>query len=57
MDLGALEKRSLELMKMPLSEQEEAILSLLKRINVLEHENYNLKEDIKRLRWSLTEHD
>ena len=57
MDLGALEKRSLELMKMPLNEQEEAILSLLKRINALEHENYNLKEDIKRLRWSLTEHD
>lgn len=57
MDLGALEKRSLELMKMPLNEQEEAILSLLKHINTLEHEIYNLKEDNKRLRWSMTEHD
>lgn len=57
MDLGVLEKKSLELLKMPLSEQEEAILALLKRINTLEHENLSLKEDIKRLKWSMTEHD
>jgi hypothetical protein len=57
MDLGSLERRTMELLKMPLTEQEEAILSLMKRINALEHENFILKEDNKRLRWSLTEHD
>ena len=41
----------------PLSEKDEAILELMKRINQLEHENQNLKDEIKRLRWSLTEHD
>ena len=57
MDLGALEKRSLELMKMPLNEQEEAILQLMKDVNRLEHENFILREDVKRLKWSLAEHD
>ena len=57
MDLGALERRTMELLKMPLTEQEEAILSLMKRISKLEHENFILKEDNKRLKWSLTEHD
>ena len=57
MDLGALERKTLELMKMPLSEQEEAILTLMQQINRLEHENFILKEDVKRLKWSLTEHD
>jgi hypothetical protein len=42
---------------MPLTEQEEAILQLLKQVNRLEHENFVLKEDINRLRWTLTEHD
>ena len=57
MVLGALEKQRLELMAMPLSDQEEAILALLKKVNQLEHENFILKEDVKRLKWSLTEHD
>lgn len=41
----------------PLSEKDEAILELMKQVNHLEHENENLKDEIKRLRWSLTEHD
>lgn len=57
MDLGALENRTLEMMKMPLSEQEEAILHLLKQVNRLEHDNQTLKEEIYRLKWSMTEHD
>jgi hypothetical protein len=42
---------------MPLSDQEEAILSLMQKINKLEHENIGLKEEIRMLRWSMTEHD
>ena len=57
MDLGALENKTLELLKMPLSEQEEAILGLLKRVNSLQYENENLREEVKRLKWSMTEHD
>ncbi len=41
----------------PLSEKDEAILELLKQVKRLEYENENLKEEIKRLQWSLTEHD
>ncbi len=41
----------------PLSEKDEAILELMKKINRLEHENENLREEVKRLRWSLQEHD
>ena len=41
----------------PLSEKDEAILELMKRINNLEHENENLKNEIKRLKWSLMEQD
>jgi prefoldin subunit 5 len=41
----------------PLSEKDEAILELMRKVNQLEHENQNLKDEIKRLRWSLTEHD
>jgi hypothetical protein len=57
MDLGVLEKKKLELLMMPLSEQEEAILQLLKRINHLEHENFVLKEENRQLRWTLSEQD
>ena len=57
MDLGVLEKKKLELLTMPLSEQEEAILQLLKRINHLEHENFVLKEENRQLRWTLSEQD
>jgi hypothetical protein len=41
----------------PLNDKEEAILQLMQRINDLEYENSNLKEEIKQLRWSLQEHD
>ena len=57
MEAGVLEKRTLSLMQMPLSEQEEAILQLLKRINHLEHENFVLKEENRQLRWTLSEQD
>lgn len=51
------DERVMELLSLPLSEQEEAILDLLKKVNRLEYENENLREDNKRLKWSLTEHD
>lgn len=54
---GVSDARVMELLNLPLSDQEEAILELLKRVNRLEHENENLREDNKRLRWSMTEHD
>lgn len=57
MDLGVLEKKRLELLTMPLSEQEEAILELLKRINHLEHTNFLLQEENRQLKWSITEQD
>ena len=41
----------------PLNDKEEAILQLMQRINDLEFENSNLKDEIKQLRWSLQEHD
>jgi hypothetical protein len=41
----------------PLNDKEEAILQLMQRVNELEYENSNLKEEIKQLRWSLQEHD
>ena len=47
----------MEHLQTPLSDTEEAVLELLKQVQRLETENQNLKEEIKRLRWSLTEHD
>ena len=41
----------------PLNDKEEAILKLMQRINELEYENSNLKDEIKRLQWSLMEQD
>ena len=41
----------------PLNDKEEAILALMQRVNELEYENLNLKNEIKQLRWSLQEHD
>jgi hypothetical protein len=41
----------------PLSDKEEAVLELLKQVNRLEYENENLREEIKRLQWSLQEQD
>lgn len=56
-DDGVSRKKMLELLAMPLTEQEEAILQLMKDVNRLEHENFILREDVKRLKWSLAEHD
>jgi uncharacterized protein (UPF0335 family) len=47
----------MEHLQIPLSDREEAILELLKKVNRLEDENKNLREEVKRLKWSLTEHD
>ena len=55
MDHGASESKTME--HIPLSDQEEAILELLKKVNRLENENSTLREEVKRLRWSMTEHD
>ena len=41
----------------PLNDKEEAILKLMQRVNELEYENSNLKDEIKQLKWSLQEHD
>jgi hypothetical protein len=41
----------------PLNDKEEAILALMQKVNELEYENLNLKNEIKQLRWSLQEHD
>ena len=41
----------------PLNDKEEAIFQLMQRINELEYENSNLKDEIKQLKWSLQEHD
>jgi uncharacterized protein (UPF0335 family) len=41
----------------PLNDKEEAILKLIQRVNELEYENSNLKDEIKQLKWSLQEHD
>jgi predicted RNase H-like nuclease (RuvC/YqgF family) len=41
----------------PLNDKEEAILELMQRINELEYQNSNLKDEIKRLQWSIQEHD
>jgi predicted RNase H-like nuclease (RuvC/YqgF family) len=57
MALGHLERKKMEHLKIPLSEKDEAILELMKKVNALEHENQNLKDEIKRLQWSLTEQD
>jgi predicted HTH domain antitoxin len=41
----------------PLTDSEEAILQLMQRINDLEYENSELKDEIKQLKWSLQEHE
>jgi prefoldin subunit 5 len=41
----------------PLNDKEEAILTLMQRVNDLECENSNLKEEIKQLKWSIQEQD
>lgn len=46
-----------ERMMDPLSDKEEAVLELLKKVTRLEYENENLRDEIKRLKWSMTEQD
>lgn len=55
MGVGVSDERRMELI--PLSDREEAILELLKKVNRLEYENEQLKEENKRLKWSMLEHD
>jgi prefoldin subunit 5 len=47
----------MEQMKIPLSDTEEAVYQLMKQLHMLQGENEKLKEEIKRLQWTLTEHD
>jgi cell division septum initiation protein DivIVA len=47
----------MENLKIPLSDTEEAVYQLLQQVNQLKDENQELRETIKRLKWSLTEHD
>jgi hypothetical protein len=47
----------MEHLQIPLSDKEEAILELMQKINRLEDENENLRDEIKQLKWSLTEQD
>jgi hypothetical protein len=44
-------------LKIPLSDTEEAVYQLMRQVETLKTENEDLKEEIVRLRWSLTEHD
>jgi len=47
----------MEQMKIPLSDTEEAVYQLMKQLHMLQGENEKLREEIKRLQWTLTEHD
>jgi uncharacterized protein (UPF0335 family) len=47
----------MEHLLVPLSDKEEAILELMQKINRLEDENKNLKDEVKQLKWSIQEHD
>lgn len=44
-------------LELKLDDIEEAVLALMVRINRLEHENENLKQENKELRWRLIEQD
>ena len=54
---GVSNERMMVQMELPLNESDEAILHLLKKVSNLEYQNQELKEENKRLKWSLTEHD
>jgi predicted RNase H-like nuclease (RuvC/YqgF family) len=47
----------MEHLQIPLSDKEEAILELLTQVRRLEDENENLRDEIKQLKWSLSEQD
>jgi hypothetical protein len=44
-------------LELKLDDIEEAVLALMVRINRLEHENQNLRQENKELRWRLIEQD
>ena len=44
-------------LELKLDDIEEAVLALMVRINNLEHENENLRQENKELRWRLIEQD
>jgi prefoldin subunit 5 len=43
--------------EIPLSDTEEAVYQLMKQLHMLQGENEKLREEIKRLQWTLEEHD
>jgi cell division septum initiation protein DivIVA len=47
----------MEHLKIPLSDTEEAVYQLMRQVHALQDENEKLKEQIKQLKWSLTEQD
>ena len=52
-----LRKTNMEQMTIPLSDTEEAVYQLMKQLHMLQGENEKLKEEIRRLNWTLEEHD
>ena len=50
-------ERTMEHLKIPLNDAEEAVYQLLQQVNKLKDENQELKDEIKQLKWSLQEHD
>jgi prefoldin subunit 5 len=47
----------MEQMTIPLSDTEEAVYQLMKQLHMLQGENEKLREEIRRLNWTLEEHD
>jgi prefoldin subunit 5 len=47
----------MEQMTIPLSDTEEAVYQLMKQLHMLQGENEKLREEIRRLQWTLTEQD
>ena len=43
--------------EIPLSDTEEAVYQLMKQLHLLQGENEKLREEIRRLNWTLEEHD
>ena len=52
-----LDRWNLEAPKTVEEQKDSALEHYMKRCSDLEHQVANLKDEIKRLRWSLTEHD
>lgn len=47
----------MEQLELKLDDIEQAVLALMVRINTLEYDNENLRNENKELRWRLTEQD